>query len=190
MCDDSGWISGSSCCLSVIKFTQAPLPLISKCCSSNGLIYDDALQFVMFVLGFHPSLADEAWHNKSPCPGSRVLGVLVVLAQWQPNTHTHTWAERRDLKINLRKVSPTQISHLSHFVSCALNLYLYLLFNFAPLLCILAHFYARLPPRSFAALTAKFNFYCCLTLLNDFYCLSAGPPRSSEERRSLCRNLI
>lgn len=106
------------------------------------------------------------------------------------HTHTHTWAERRDLKINLRKVSPTQISHLSHFASCALNLYLYLLFNFAPLLCILAHFYARLPPRSFAALTAKFNFYCCLTLLNDFYCLSAGPPRSSEERRSLCRNLI
>lgn len=23
----------------------------------------------------------------------------------------------------------------------------------------------------FAGLTAKFNFYCCLTLLNDFYCL-------------------
>lgn len=36
---------------------------------------------------------------------------------------------------------------------------------------------------SFLVLTAKFNFYCCLTLLNDFYCLSfalQGGPKEAE----------
>lgn len=38
----------------------------------------------------------------------------------------------------------------------------------------------------FAVLTAKFNFYCCLTLLNDFYCLLS----LCLFGRSLCKNLI
>jgi len=167
----------SSCCLSVIKFTLPHIPRVLL------VKWIDLWWCPPKLPSFHPPilqsscLADEAWYNKSPCPGSRVLNH----GSWHNDTDTHEpVAQIWKLICEKFRLLKSSISHSAFYA-----LYLYLLFNFAPLLCTLAYFYARLLPRSFLVLTAKFNFYCCLTLLNDFYCLSSTEQRRGKKAKPL-----